>query len=65
MQQASDCDMLVVHDNDLVTINGVGHGTVSGPMNSSYIVLLMLAVAGNPRTRHDDGSPSEFQHRDT
>ena len=29
MQQAPDCDMMVVHDNNLVGINGIGHDTVS------------------------------------
>ena len=29
MQQASDCDMVLAHDDDLMTINGIGHGTVS------------------------------------
>jgi hypothetical protein len=30
MQQASDCDMVITHDDDLVTINGLGHDAVSG-----------------------------------
>jgi hypothetical protein len=64
MQQASDCDMVLAHDNDLVAINGIGHGTVSGILNSEYIVI-MLAVTGNPRTGRDDGSPPEVQHRNT
>jgi hypothetical protein len=40
MQQASDCDIVVAHDNDLVTIDGIGngsYGTVSGPLNSDYL----------------------------
>ena len=37
MQQASDCDIVLVHDNDLVTIDGFGHDTVSRLLNSSYI----------------------------
>jgi hypothetical protein len=48
MQQASDCDVVVVHDNDLVVINGIGHETVRGLLNSSIMVLLMLAATGNP-----------------
>jgi hypothetical protein len=38
MQQASDCDMVLAHDDDLVTIDGLGHDTVSGLLNSCYIV---------------------------
>jgi hypothetical protein len=30
MQQASDCDMVITHDDDLVTIDGLGHDAVSG-----------------------------------
>ena len=40
LQQATDCDMVVVHDDDLVTIDGLGHGAVSEPMNTSRIVHL-------------------------
>jgi hypothetical protein len=47
MQQAYDCDVVVVHDNDLVMINGMGHGTVSVLLNSSYMAFLMLAVTGS------------------
>ena len=65
MQQASDCDIVLAHDDDLETINGIGHGTVSGVLNSCHITLFMSTVAGNPRTRRDDGSPPEVQHRDT
>jgi len=61
MQQASDCAKILVHDDDLLMIDGIGHGTVSGLLNSSRIVFLMLAVTGNPRTRRDDGSPPEVR----
>jgi hypothetical protein len=54
MQQASDCDTVLAHDNDLVMIKEIGHDTVSGLLNSSHIVLLMLSVTGNPRTKRDD-----------
>jgi hypothetical protein len=30
---------MLVHDNDLVTINGFGDGSVSNLLNSSYIIL--------------------------
>lgn len=39
MKQASDCDMVLARDDDLVMINGIGRGTVSGLLNSSYTVL--------------------------
>ena len=29
MQRASDCDMVLTHDDDLVTIEGLGHDAVS------------------------------------
>ena len=64
MQQASDCDMVLAHDDDLVEIDGLGHDSVSGFLNTGHIVLIS-AVTGNPRTRRDDGSPAEVQHGDT
>jgi hypothetical protein len=30
--------MMLAHDDDLVTIEGLGHGSVSGLLNSSYII---------------------------
>jgi hypothetical protein len=30
MQRAYDCDMVLVHDDDLEWVNGIGSGTVSG-----------------------------------
>ena len=30
MQQASDCDKILTHDDDLLMIDGIRHGTVSG-----------------------------------
>jgi len=38
MQQATDCDMVLVHDDDLGTIGGLGHDSVSGLLNSNHIV---------------------------
>ena len=29
MQQASDCDMVLAHDDDLVNIDGLGQDSVS------------------------------------
>lgn len=58
MQSAPDCDMSLVHDDDLIKIYELCHDVVSGLLISSRIVL-MLVVAKNIRTRHDDGSPPE------
>jgi hypothetical protein len=65
MQQASDCDMVLAHDDDLVKIDGLGHDSVSGFLNDSYTVLLISTVTGNSRTGGDDGSPAEVRHGDT
>ena len=65
MQQASDCDKILVHDDDLSMIDGIGHGTVGELVKSGCIVLLMLVVTGNPRTGRDYGSPPELRHNDT
>jgi hypothetical protein len=65
MQQASDCDKILVHDDDLLMIDGIGRGTVSGLLNSDRLVLLMLAVTGIPRTACDGGSLPEVRHNDT
>ena len=29
IQQAPDCDKILVHDDDLLMIDGIGHGIVS------------------------------------
>jgi hypothetical protein len=65
MQQASDCDKILVHDDDLLIIDGIGHDTVSRLLNSSRIVLLMLAVTGSPRTGRDGGPLPEVRHKNT
>ena len=57
--------MVLVHDDDLVKIDGLGHDSVSGFLNNSYTVLLISTVTGNSRTGGDDGSPAEVQHGDT
>lgn len=36
--------MVLVHDDDLVTVDGLNHGAVSEHLIGSCIVLLMLAV---------------------
>jgi hypothetical protein len=33
MQQASDCEMVIAHDDDLLKIDGLGHDAVSGLLN--------------------------------
>ena len=65
MQQVFDCDKILIHDDDLSMIDGIGHGTVSGLLDYNRIIPLMLAVTGNPRTGRDDGSPPEVRHKDT
>jgi hypothetical protein len=45
-------------------VDGIGDGTVSGLLNSSRIVFLMLVVTGNPRTGRDGGSPPEVRLKD-
>jgi hypothetical protein len=57
--------MVLVHDDDLERINGIGEGRVSGHFLIHYIDLPMSAVTGIPPTRNDNGSPPEFRHRDT
>ena len=58
--------MVLIHDSDLMMIAGIGgHGTVSGLLYNSCIVLLMLSVTGNPRTRRGNGSPPEIRHTGT
>jgi hypothetical protein len=51
--------MSVVHDDDLVEIDGLVHGRdgVSGLLIGGRRIVFILAVTGNPRTRSDDGSP--------
>ena len=39
MQRAHDCDMVIIHDNDLERIDGIGKGTVSGYLISSSLFL--------------------------
>ena len=65
MQKASDCDKILIHDCDLLMIDGIGHDTVSALLNGGRIVPLMSAVTGDLRTGHDSGSPREVRHKDT
>ena len=37
MQQAPDCEMVLAHDDDLATIDGLGHDTVSRVLYCSHI----------------------------
>lgn len=52
MQQAPDCEMVLAHDDDLATIDGLGHDTVSRLLNCGHIFSLNvhLAVTGDSRT---------------
>jgi hypothetical protein len=63
MQRAYDCDMVLVHDDDLERVNGIGSNTVSGHFVIYYVVLPMLAVTRISRIRSGYGSPPEVQHR--
>ena len=38
MQQATDCDTVLVHDDDLGAIGGLGHDSVSGLLSNNHIV---------------------------
>ena len=63
MQRATDCDMVLIHDDDLGRIEGFGHDSVSGLRIVSHSRLI-LAVNRGSRTRSDDGPPLEVQHND-
>ena len=39
MQQATDCDIVLVHDDDLGTIGGLGHDSISGLLNTSNHIV--------------------------
>ena len=45
MQQASDCDIVLAHDNDLVTIAGFGHDTVSRLLSTVLATLTPHAIS--------------------
>jgi hypothetical protein len=57
--------MILVHDDDLERIDGIGGGIVSAHVIKSYINIHILVVTPNPSTRRGDGSPPEVPHRDT
>ena len=65
MQQASDCDKILIHDDDLLMIDGIGHGTVSELLDGGSDLFLILVVTGNPRTGRHGGSLPEVRHKDT
>jgi hypothetical protein len=65
MQRAYDCDLVLVHDDDLQRIDEIGEGSVSGHLFINYITHPMLAVTRIIRTRSGDGPPPGFRHRDT
>ena len=47
MQQATDCNSVLVHDDDLGAISGLGENSVSRLLNSESHCPLMLAVDRN------------------
>jgi hypothetical protein len=55
--------MVLVHDDDLERINGIGEGIVSGHMISDCLAFLILVTNLDTPTRHVDGSFQEVQHR--
>jgi hypothetical protein len=57
--------MILVHDDDLERIDGIGGGIVSGHVIKVYINIHILVVTPNPPTRRGDGSPPKVPHRDT
>jgi hypothetical protein len=63
VQQAPDCDMALVHDDDLVRILGVGDGAVrkGSPSMSVLIDPFMSIVLGDPPTRCADELPSKVE----
>jgi hypothetical protein len=38
-QRAPDCDMFLIHDDDLKSIDGIGDGTVSGCLFNSILLF--------------------------
>jgi len=56
--------MVLVHDDDLERINGIGEGTVSGHVISDYHAFLMWVINVDAPTRRVDGSFQEVQYRD-
>jgi hypothetical protein len=41
MQRASDCEMVLAHDDDLMMIDGLGHDTVSGLLSTCILTLFL------------------------
>ena len=48
MKRTPDCDMVLIHDDDLATIDELRHGVVSQHLIDSRTVLTMLAVIRKP-----------------
>ena len=64
MWQEHDCDMVLVHDDDLERIDGIGKGTVSGQLTVGCKIRLIVAVTRISPTGSDVGSPPAVQHGD-
>jgi hypothetical protein len=56
MQRAPDCDMVIVHDDDLARIARSRDGEVSGIFVYQSCVLI-YAVIGNPSARYTQDLP--------
>ena len=66
MQREPDCDMFLVHDDDLIEVNGLGYGRDAvSELSIGRPNVFILVVTGSARVGSDDGSPPELQHRDT
>jgi hypothetical protein len=46
--------MVLVHDDDLKGIDGIGDSTVSGRFIGGFVVFLIIVVTGKFPTRHGD-----------
>ena len=46
--------MFVIHDDDLERIDGIGDGTVSGYLASSYVLIPRSTVTGSSPTTLGD-----------
>jgi hypothetical protein len=57
--------MILIHDDDLARIDGIGDGTVSRQLISSYVYfslgLCCQLIIGDPAIRVLDGTPPKLQ----
>jgi len=65
MQRAPDCDMVLVHDDDLLRIDNFGDNKVDKQSHVIYFYVLIYSVTGKPSSRRTDGSPQKIPAGDT